>query len=345
MCSGLEGRSRQRAQGFQVGQQRPALSPRVRGNRSFRVSRSCTSGSNEAPRRLHQGLDLALVVALAGPNGRGTDNAIADAKTPGCAAEDPRQQGWCCRTGSIGSIPARAGEPIGTAWTSRWSRVYPRACGGTPVQHALEHRRGGLSPRVRGNPSAFSMTLGFLRSIPARAGEPDRPAASRGALCSAVNNIERIAFVRGLSPRVRGNPDLVRAMTATGGLSPRVRGNRIPNIRVYPRACGGTPNLRPRRLRPHGLSPRVRGNPEGRQRHPGHGEGLSPRVRGNPSWWSRPYQTSGSIPARAGEPRTCARGACGRTVYPRAWGEPRRKTAAPRPWRGSIPARAGEPHG
>ena len=52
-----------------------------------------------------------------------------------------------------GSIPACAGEPRST--TPRVGRftVYPRVCGGTYNLDDISDVVGGLSPRVRGNPS------------------------------------------------------------------------------------------------------------------------------------------------------------------------------------------------
>ena len=76
---------------------------------------------------------------------------------------------------------------------------------------------------------------------------------------------------------------------------------------VYPRACGGT----------------------GNNRLPvAQGQGLSPRVRGNQARPKPGALSSGSIPARAGEPRGEDTRTGNRWVYPRACG----------------PARAGEPH-
>ena len=51
----------------------------------------------------------------------------------------------------IGSIPAHAGEPIPPLTSNSLSRVYPRACGGTPVAYTLTSQASGLSPRMRGN--------------------------------------------------------------------------------------------------------------------------------------------------------------------------------------------------
>ena len=52
-----------------------------------------------------------------------------------------------------GSIPACAGEPCSPARTPAWRRVYPRVCGGTIAVAPPAAAAGGLSPRVRGNPS------------------------------------------------------------------------------------------------------------------------------------------------------------------------------------------------
>ena len=153
---------------------------------------------------------------------------------------------------------------------------------------------------------------------------------------------------RGLSPRVRGNHDerqgrnLGRGSIPARAGEPQQRAYADPVVRVYPRACGGT-------------EPRQQMVP-GRQ-------GLSPRVRGNQAISARSSDTSGSIPARAGEPSTCAWRCRRCTVYPRACGgtdddddaevhvqglsprvrgnQARRAPGDGRP--GSIPARAGEP--
>ena len=122
----------------------------------------------------------------------------------------------------------------------------------------------------------------------------------------------RTGIAKGLSPRVRGNPELgiFQVFICTSGLSPRVRGNpsssgwsgakigsipacageppsgpgAVPVSRVYPRVCGGTELGPLRRWRSLllGLSPRVRGNlARGNDRGSVGEMGLSPRVRGN----------------------------------------------------------------
>ena len=94
---------------------------------------------------------------------------------------------------AVGSIPACAGEPHPPSPRRGSPPVYPRVCGGTPPlghypaprrkvyprvcggtrRSVLDDRqREGLSPRVRGNPSASAYPTGRRRSIPACAGEP-----------------------------------------------------------------------------------------------------------------------------------------------------------------------------
>ena len=154
--------------------------------------------------------------------------------------------------------------------------------------------------------------------------------------------------VRGLSPRVRGNPRQARRNRHRPGSIPACAGEPKSRYiiawidKVYPRVCGGTIRGRPRAPQCAGLSPRVRGN------------------RGCPIAASA---TVGSIPACAGEPRRRVRAGRVAGVYPRVcggtgqtelrreylWGlSPRvrgnrARVAALDAGAGSIPACAGEP--
>ena len=168
---------------------------------------------------------------------------------------------------TLGSIPARAGEPFATLVLKELLRVYPRACGGT---NAVNHRGRaelGLSPRVRGNLQRLRDRREGNRSIPARAGEPTLstteaglnwvyPRACGGTLSATMSDRP----VAGLSPRVRGNQRCQPPRRAELGLSPSVNLNRCPTGQVYPRACGGTNAVNHRGRAELGLSPRVRGN-------------------------------------------------------------------------------------
>ena len=115
--------------------------------------------------------------------------------------------------GRRGSIPACAGEPKCRTPAFPGGRVYPRVCGGTAWVQPPRHCPGGLSPRVRGNPTAEHNCRGNARSIPACAGEPATECTCRYTtpvyprVCGGTQMLcgEPVART-GLSPRVRGNP-------------------------------------------------------------------------------------------------------------------------------------------
>ena len=112
------------------------------------------------------------------------------------------------------SIPARAGEPSPPRTPPRPGRVYPRACGGTRSWKVAIVLKGGLSPRVRGNPAWSGRPRARWRSIPARAGEPT---------CTRSASTTLRVY-----PRACGGTWRLRCrMTAGYGLSPRVRGNLL----------------------------------------------------------------------------------------------------------------------
>ena len=154
---------------------------------------------------------------------------------------------------TIGSIPARAGEPWYYVSIPLLSEVYPRACGGTRYVRATD--------------------AVVIRSIPARAGEPWPGIGKRRysrvypRACGGTSWRSRQTRIRsGLSPRVRGNHTqggnanwYERSIPARAGEPCLSRGRSAPR-RVYPRACGGTSPGRPLPQSPAGLSPRVRGN-------------------------------------------------------------------------------------
>ena len=155
-------------------------------------------------------------------------------------------------------------------------------------------------------------------------------------------------MIQGLSPRVRGNPDInpayckmARSIPACAG-EPPDSGGLILRPEVYPRVCGGTAGISTRPVTLRGLSPRVRGN----------------RVN-----LPQPCYSARSIPACAGEPRAGQSTRQYEPVYPRVCGGTRllpkptmpRAGLSPRvrgnqhpndgnqPLTRSIPACAGEP--
>ncbi len=115
-------------------QQRPGLSPRLRGNRDCFESwvRSWRS-----------------IPALAGePDQDQWNYRIRKGLSPRL-----RGNPCSCRPGpsSPGSIPALAGEPGAGESPFHSQRVYPRACGGTYTLLNIIAGVAGLSPRLRGN--------------------------------------------------------------------------------------------------------------------------------------------------------------------------------------------------
>ena len=170
--------------------------------------------------------------------------------------------------------------------------VYPRASGGTRSRLDGTGGTWGLSPRERGN-HIGRVALVLARMVYPRAsgGTRTRPRAR----CAS----------HGLSPRERGNRLLGRLPAVGDGSIPARAGEPSSRTgcsrvrRVYPRASGGTRNVRGTRLGT---------------------EGLSPRERGNLAAGARNVVGHGSIPARAGEPTMGAPRNRGTGVYPRASG-------------------------
>ena len=259
---------------------------------------------------------LAMLASGLSPRERGNRGeprpiGIAEGSIPARAGEPNK----CELSRDVGrSIPARAGEPLALPAAHGWTRVYPRASGGTFLVAPLAMLASGLSPRERGNrgeprpigiaegsiparagePNKCELSRDVGRSIPARAGEPLAlpaahgwtrvyPRASGGTEC--FRDPEQLC--QGLSPRERGNlrAQLVpagdrRSIPARAG-EPTDEWAINPLLRVYPRASGGTCVLPPRLSMALGLSPRERGNQDLAQ-------------QGSP--------VGRSIPARAGEP-------------------------------------------
>ena len=281
------------------------LSPRVRGNRGGRVGRtdglrSIPARAGEPPRRPAAGGRSRVYPRACGGTAR-----CGGGPRRGCGLS-PRVRGnlgrRSRRRGATGSIPARAGEPPAHTATPRRNEVYPRACGGTKPPMPPAAKRAGLSPRVRGNQEVIDQAALDDGSIPARAGEPPRSRRSVGAprvyprACGGTaRSFAAAARPSGLSPRVRGNPRRRRHCVSVAGSIPARAGEPVfvrgvdCRSRVYPRACGGTRVMILRLLAVSGLSPRVRGNPD-------------------PTYFD--CQGTGSIPARAGEPRTARRRRC-----------------------------------
>ena len=283
--------------GFRRQTSKWGLSPRVRGNRylvapiavGIRSIPAC-AGEPVPSRRTAQPLQVYPRVC------GGTDRHFGavpplDGLSPRVRGNRPSPNRPPCRPRSI---PACAGEPRRTGPHWSHSQVYPRVCGGTALHQIAPLAGRGLSPRVRGNPGTVISADHPGGSIPACAGEPGMrqtfPWAARvyPRVCGGTfQGVADLLTPRGLSPRVRGNREVVPYSWCEGGSIPACAGEpqrkrrRLEGAAVYPRVCGGTRGLGRANCPLLGLSPRVRGN-----------RGLDPAYR----------NADGSIPACAGEP-------------------------------------------
>ena len=211
-----------------------------------------------------------------------------------------------------GSIPAYAGEPRRGGRRHPAAKVYPRVCGGTWRMRCSATSSTGLSPRMRGNPSGARNSYCPAGSIPAYAGEPLHQAGRTTSnrvyprVCGGTPDSPiPEPRLRGLSPRMRGNPVATGAIVGVKGSIPAYAGEPLRQCagrhpgRVYPRVCGGTTKIAV---------------------HGGGQPGLSPRMRGNlctAAWCSDRMR---SIPAYAGEPRQAIATLRQPGVYPRVCG-------------------------
>ena len=133
----------------------PGLSPRVRGNPLPPSETALRGGSipacaGEPELAAKSGLEPEVYPRVCGGTGGGGRRRLAPAGLSPRVRGNPRFTGLT--RPPAGSIPACAGEPYPTAAAGGPARVYPRVCGGTHLCGGRAGRRGGLSPRVRGNP-------------------------------------------------------------------------------------------------------------------------------------------------------------------------------------------------
>jgi len=151
------------------------LSPRVRGNPpagSARVEayRSIPACAGEPTRWFGQGRGVPVYPRVCGGTGGKTRGATSrGGLSPRVRGNHMEERPYVAREGSI---PACAGEPSSYGTNPQCHRVYPRVCGGTVRRERKSETTSGLSPRVRGNPPAYTEYIGRYRSIPACAGEP-----------------------------------------------------------------------------------------------------------------------------------------------------------------------------
>ena len=291
------------------------LSPRLRGNQIPTATQSCQSGSIPASAGEPSAVDMAARNALVYPRVCG-GTPVATNPASGRAGLSPRLRGnhWppVDRSCPGRSIPASAGEPRREVVRPCLHEVYPRVCGGTAEDGTPFQAKGGLSPRLRGNPNFTFDVPSASGSIPASAGEPPRARSQEHSsrvyprVCGGTADLQGLSpEQQGLSPRLRGNLIELAKKSINPGSIPASAGepewppSGSKLNRVYPRVCGGTGMAALRKQAQQGLSPRLRGNPE-------------------PMWHGLYLQRS--IPASAGEPHGRPWAGLLRTVYPRVCG-------------------------
>ena len=251
------------------------LSPRVRGIRTGRSTPGRSAGSIPActgnPPQDRERLQAERVYPrVYGESLQRIGNAVTN------AGLSPRVRGIRYAPQipghRRGSIPACTGNP---SVPGRWPRrgwVYPRVYGESPPTGSTGGEVVGLSPRVRGiHQGAGAHRIG-RRSIPACTGNP----IDQVIFALATEVYPRVygestpdpdgrPNAQGLSPRVRGIPEIVRGAMGEPGSIPACTGNPYParqsrpRRRVYPRVYGESLEARRRADRGTGLSPRVRG--------------------------------------------------------------------------------------
>ena len=204
-----------------------------------------------------------LAIPIRGLSPRVRGNLVLHARaTPGVSGVYPRVCGGtileeALNLFAIGLSPRVRGNRLFALCTFLENGLSPRVRG-NPSTSAIGAvgQRSGLSPRVRGNRYGFRIGVYPCRSIPACAGEPrdgDAGASQQRVyprVCGGTYDRHRTTRLRrGLSPRVRGNPNL--------------RGGGSYGLGSIP-ACAGEPIMEAWEPVAYttGLSPRVRGNPE-----------------------------------------------------------------------------------
>ena len=104
-----------------------------------------------------------------GTDGIGPGGGVGQGLSPLTRGNQARRAG---RSGSLGPIPAHAGEPA-RSHRRRWrSGAYPRSRGGTGCSFLLPFAGRGLSPLTRGNLPRCACPREGRGPIPAHAGEP-----------------------------------------------------------------------------------------------------------------------------------------------------------------------------
>ena len=200
------------------------LSPRMRGNHRHKFRWQLARGLSPRMR----GNPPRSCVSIPGSPGLSPRMRGNRSEDGVCLAGglSPRMRGNLTDVGCRSRVYPRAcgGTPAWTAspWPAWHGWVYPRACGGTrtsPDRPTCPAK--GLSPRMRGNPVG-SASWTSPGSIPAHAGEPKASAQAR------------------VYPRACGGTTFRSDRSCIDGSIPAHAGEPISASYRDPRACGGT---------------------------------------------------------------------------------------------------------
>ena len=239
-----------------------------------------------------------------------------DARRVGLGSS-PRMRGTLCfrgiPSGSVGIIPAYAGNTMTLPATASHQWDHPRVCGEHSRSCSAKVPRGGSSPRMRGTRNRCAYGVGRHGIIPAYAGNTrccwpscwccrDHP-----RVCGEHSTfVDGRACEVGSSPRMRGTLLSGNISSKIMGIIPAYAGNTLVcrwvlvGLGDHPRVCGE-----------HTLMPTVQAMLPG----------SSPRMRGTLLRVRAERQSTGIIPAYAGNTvRRVRRFSCGRD-HPRVCGE------------------------
>ena len=312
-------------------------SPRVRGRQSTFTARPAGSGLIPAGAGQTRADAGVLGDVPAHPRGCGADlDDRGDLQRPD--GSSPRVRGRPAhaptRWRGRGLIPAGAGQTPCTCSFARCTRAHPRGCGadapgGLPAPALL-----GSSPRVRGRPTSNRLSHPLDGLIPAGAGQtaPARLASAshaahpRGCGADIAQQVD-VIDQQGSSPRVRGRPSGLPAVS-------QMR-------RAHPRGCGADAVVISASLGALGSSPRVRGRQESR-RFSEESHGLIPAGAGQtnpntPAPTSKPAHPRGCGADDSWTPLGCSSWGSSPRVRGRLVGVPRLQLV-----HGLIPAGAGQ---
>ena len=218
-------------------------SPRVRGTPRWRerVRRSCRFIPAGAGNAFDDPRGAALEAVH--PRGCGERLNFEIGRTPALGSS-PRVRGTLDlrRRESVGNrfIPAGAGNAASACRRKRSRPVHPRGCGERTMAGGGTSNSHGSSPRVRGTPAAASPTAPLVRFIPAGAGNASgcpwrfRKWSVHPRGCGerqVAVHTPTVAF--GSSPRVRGTPEMLRAVNLAVRFIPAGAGNALARCSCF----------------------------------------------------------------------------------------------------------------